>query len=145
MPITPSFERTTLGLRTALLLACLALPVACKSQDKGCAEGPAFAKLALPATLHVYKADTYLGAVTVPASGDPSFSAAPAPKDKLDEFRADFSRAIGSDSVSVKYETMSGDTHYMCGASVKKGTPEYADALRAHFFGQYYEVKDRAP
>jgi hypothetical protein len=131
----------------ALILGVgLGFPIACKGKAAGgCSDPPAFERLALPATLHIYKSETYLGAVTVPASGDPTFAAAPAPAQQLKGFREDFAKAIGGDSVSVKYETASRDTHYMCGTSVKKGTPEYADALRAHFYGRYYEVKDRAP
>ncbi len=136
-----------LTLRSAALLlgASLAFPVACKDEKGGCSDPPTFAKLVLPATFHVYKSETYLGAVTVPVSGDPTFSPASAPPDEVKSFREDFDKAIHSESVSVKYERASKSTHYMCGATVKKGTPEYADALRSHFFGRYYEVKDRAP
>ncbi|MBK7580773.1 MAG: hypothetical protein IPI67_11260 [Myxococcales bacterium] len=132
---------------TVLFLAVgLALPTACKKDKGGCADGPNFAKLALPATLHIYRSGSYLGAITVPAVGAPTFAAAAgAPEDRLKAFHEDFDPLVSSDKVSVKYETASGDTHYMCGATVNKGTPEYADALRAHFFGKYYEVQDRAP
>jgi len=125
---------------------CTALAFACKSKrGGGCSDGPKFETLALPATFHVYKSEEYVGAVTVPAAGDPTFLPKSANAELVREFEAEFSKAAQAESVSVRYETAEDGVHNMCGASVKKGTPEYADAFRRHIWDRYYEVKDRAP
>jgi hypothetical protein len=131
---------------TLLLLLALPLSMACEKPGHPCADGPQLEALTLPATFHVSRNHTWLGAVLIGVDAKPTFQPAPgAPAEELKRFQEDFDEGTKGEDVSVKFETMRGDTHYMCGATFKKGTPEYPAAFKRYLYDQYYDITDAAP
>ena len=111
-----------------------------------CSNPPSFEALELPATFHVYRSDHYLGALTIPETGKPSFEAVEgAPADELETFQLVFDSTIEDDSITVKYGGVRGDTRVTCGVEVKKDAPEYPAALRSYLDSGYTDLRDTPP
>jgi hypothetical protein len=116
------------------------------SEPDPCDNPPGFEALELPATLHVYRNDYYLGALTIPETGEPSFEAVEdAPADELETFQLVFDSTIKDDSITVKYGGVRGQTRVTCGVEVKKDTPEYPAALKSYLDSGYTDLRDTPP
>lgn len=128
-------------------LALIALVFSgCKEKAHPCSKPPGFDKLPTPAEIFISKDGAFVGVVTIGADHVARFShSEKASEEHLTRFREDFAAAIEGDSVGVRFHRSDGDGRYSCGASVKKGDPDYPGALKWHLRDEYWSVSDKAP
>jgi len=116
------------------------------SDPSPCDNPPSFEALELPATFHVYRSNHYLGVLTIPETGEPSFKAVKeAPTDELKTFQLVFDSAVNDDSIAVRYGGTRGKARITCGIEVKKGAPEYSAAFVHHLDSGYTDLRDTPP
>lgn len=130
------------GLKFAFMLfvTCAASSAGCRKPRGSCEGGPRFATLALPAAFQVSSWEKHVGTLAIPTHGVPSFEAAGSGAEAERAFLTELTRVVREDALSVGYETYRDGVRSYCGVRVKKGSPEYADALRQHFVGLGYRL-----
>lgn len=132
-------------MRTEILavIAVLAITVGCKEKHEPCS-GMKFDPVTLPTTFTVKNQSTVLGKVTMDADQNATFEADPsADAEKLARFKEDFDGLVASGAAQFDYSDHDGeDTHFSCGGSVKKGTPDYPAAFKMALYSDDYELED---
>ena len=125
------------------IFALAALATSCKPQHEPCS-GMSFEPVTLPMSFGVTKKGKLLGRVTMDAQQTATFEPdASADKEALDRFQADFDALTAADAASYKYGDHDGEsTHFSCGGSTAKGTPQYPAAFKYAIYSEYYEVTE---
>lgn len=131
-------------MRYLVIAFLVSLSMGCKEKSEPCS-GMTFDEETLPMTFSVSSRDSNLGTVTMDAQQNVEFKPdANADEEKLKMFLADFEQLTKSDQANYKYSDRDNKgTHYSCGGSVKKGTPQYPGAFKMALYSDYYEIDDK--
>lgn len=99
----------------------------------------------LPVTFELEKDDRKVGYITVSADQALSFVAAPgADEERVSDVRTVVEKLSASDSAMFSFSDWDPDseTHYTCGGEIKRGTPQYPEAVKAHLYSdEYFNVE----
>ena len=126
-----------------IVLLTTAFTLGCKEKHDPCS-GMNFDPIALPMTFGVTSDGSMLGKVTMDAEQNVTFTAEPkADPERLARFETSFANHAAADAVTYEYSDSDGEgTHFSCGGSTKKGTPEYPAAFKMALYSDYVEIVD---
>lgn len=127
----------------ALVVVCATL--GCEAQHEPCS-GMKFDPLTLPTSFSVTSDGNVLGEVTMNAEQNVSFAPDPsADPERLTRFEGDFQKYAAAGEANYTYRDRDGKgTHFSCGGTAKKGTPEYPAAFKLALYSDYYGLVDTA-